>query len=829
MSTARTIRIVLMLLAVAVGLLGHVALAAQATCYCVSAPAGASACPGDTVAFSVTADGQGPLTYQWYHGSTPLQDGKRVSGATTDRLEVRTINDGDAGDYRIVVTGSGGGVTSDVATLTVKAPTVITTQPASASVCPGEPASFSVVATGEGTLTYRWSHDGTPVTDGGTVSGATSAKLVVSNAQKADAGTYTVTVSGGCGAVTSSAATLTVKAPTVITTQPASASVCPGETASFSVVATGEGPLTYQWSHGGTPLTNSGNTSGATSAKLVISNAQDADAGTYTVMVTGGCGAVTSSAATLTVKAPTVITTQPASVSVCPGDTASFSVVATGEGTLTYRWSRDGTPLTNGGNTSGATSAKLMISNARDADAGTYTVTVTGACGALTSSTATLAVKAPTVIGTQPASTVTCTGTTASFSVVATGEAPLSYQWSQDGTPLTNDGDISGATSPRLVIADVQNADAGTYTVTVAGECGSVVSSGATLTLKTPTVITSEPVRVSAYTETTVGFSVTATGEDLTYQWYHGSTALEDGDRISGATTPELRISDVQTGDSGDYSVVVTGGCGSATSGTATLEARPAIGTLQLVSEGGPKDILIVQDLSSSMNDQVPGGSKIVVAKSVLEDLLTKLSKRTVVALRTFHSCGVSDLEVPFQAISTGVIIDAVTALRTWGTTPLAYALRQVADDLQGRPGPHIVLLITDGIETCNEDPVAAARDLAASSDRLVFFLVGFGIKSIGAEAGNKLQAIADAAHGIYVDAESADELLSNVLGLVLPPSYHVYNDAGQVVKEGILGDGSFQLPAGTYSIVVDTKPKQELKNVRIEADKSVTITVKLP
>lgn len=188
--------------------------------------------------------------------------------------------------------GGGGGSES---TSTVTAPS-ITTQPASVSVVAGASAGFSVAATGSGTLSYQWRKGGTAI------SGATAASYSIGTTTSADAGSYDVVVANSAGSVTSSAATLTVTsasgvtAPT-ITTQPASASVVAGASASFTVVATGTAPMSYQWSKGGSAI------SGATSATYTIASASASDAGSYTVTVANSAGSVTSGAATLSVTA----------------------------------------------------------------------------------------------------------------------------------------------------------------------------------------------------------------------------------------------------------------------------------------------------------------------------------------------------------------------------------------------------------------------------------------------------------------------------------------------------------------------------------------------
>ena len=538
-------------------------------------------------------------------------------------------------------------------------------------------------------------------------------------------------------------------------------------------------------------------------------------------------GVVLSSALALAGESTCYCVSGPDSASVCPGTIVSFSVTASGEGPLSYQWYHGSTPLSDGEKISGATSNQLQISNVESGDAGDYTVTVTGVRGAVTSTAAALTVKAPTVITDHPDSASVCPGTTVSFSVTASGEGTLTYQWYHGSTPLNDGGNILGATSSQLQISNAESSEAGGYTVTVTGECGEVTSSATTLTVKAPTVITDQPDSASVYAETDVSFSVTASGEGtLTYQWYHGSTVLSDGKRISGATSNQLQISNVESGDAGEYTVTVTGECGEVRSSVATLAVRPAIGRLGVVLAGEPKDILIVLDLSSSMEEKVEGAIKIALAKDALRQLLTDLPEETSVGLRTFRNCGQSDLEVPIQAISAGQIRATVQGLETSGKTPLAYTLRQIPSDLQGLEGPHVIVFITDGMETCKEDPVAAARELAASGHDIIFRLVGFDISRAGGQrAIDQLQAIADAAEGLYVNVETGNEFLSAVLRLVLPPSYCVYDSTGKLAKEGIVGDEPVELHAGTYSIAVETDPQLRF-DVLIEPDETVIITV---
>jgi len=704
------------------------AMADEQRCYCISGPDPTSVCPGTTAASRVTATGEEPLVYEWSHDAVPLMDGGDISGTSTQELRIRNVEEADAGEY----SGPFGSVRSDAAVLDVKAPTVVTDPPDPVSVCPGEPVPFAVAATGEGELACQWYHDSASLSDGGRISGATSSQLRIRDAEAGDEGEYSVGVVRACGTVKPSTH-LTVKAPTIITEAPNDVSACPDDTVTFEVTASGEGTLAYQWYHGWSPLEDGARLSGTTGSRMILTHVESADAGDYTVEVTGGCGAVTSSAATLIVKRATEIPGQPDDRSLCPGMDAAFSITASGEGTLAYQWFHDSLPLEDGERISGARTNLLTIHSVEAADAGDYTATVLGECGAVDSETATLHVKAATAVLDPPAAVRIVEGADAEFVVIATGEGPL------------------------------------------------------------------------------------------TYRWFHRATPLTDGERITGSTTNHLRIHDVTAADGGAYPVTVTAKCGEASTQT-TLSVQPAIGSLEILRE--PADLLIVLDLSSSMEEEVEGGVKIAVAKDALQQLLEALPGDMQVGLRTFHKCGRSDLEAPIQPIRGSRILAAIRELDTYGTTPLAYTLQQIPGDLAGREGRHVILFISDSMETCDGDPIAEARALSGLGLHYVFKLVGFDVAGQGGRARDQLQAIAAAAGGSFTEAQNAGDFLTAVLGLVLPPSYTFWDANGTVVKEGTVGDGPFELEAGVYSVTVDTDPITTFDEIVIEHDSAVILTV---
>src|SRR5581483_3373762 len=115
-----------------------------------------------------------------------------------------------------------------------------------------------------------------------------------------------------------------------------------------------------------------------TASALTLINLQPANAGNYSVTVANGSGSVPSASAALTLNFPPLITTQPASQTVAPGASATFSVVAAGDPTLAYQWQF------NGANLSGATGSALSLTNVQTANEGNYSVTVVNPYGTIT-------------------------------------------------------------------------------------------------------------------------------------------------------------------------------------------------------------------------------------------------------------------------------------------------------------------------------------------------------------------------------------------------------------------------------------------------------------
>lgn len=173
---------------------------------------------------------------------------------------------------------------------------------------------------------------------------------------------------------------------------------------------------------------------------------------------------------------PPWITEEPASQTLNAGATAVFKPVLRGGEPMGFLWLKDGHPLHNGGNVTGANSPTLEVANVIKADEGTYQFVATNVSGVITSSVALLTVIEPNFL-THPQSLTVWTGSNAVLSCAAAGTHPMDYSWEKDGVRLPN------ATNAALTLDSVQPHQAGIYRVVVSNLHGVVVSSNATLTV----------------------------------------------------------------------------------------------------------------------------------------------------------------------------------------------------------------------------------------------------------------------------------------------------------------------------------------------------------
>ncbi|MBI1748689.1 MAG: HYR domain-containing protein [Acidobacteria bacterium] len=188
--------------------------------------------------------------------------------------------------------------------------------------------------------------------------------------------------------------------------------------------------------------------------------------------------------------APTV-TTNPANQTVCAPAAATFTAAASGTApSVQWQVKVPGGSFTD---IAGATSTTLTVAPTSLSLSGNqYRAKFTNTCGMATSAAATLTVNTPPSITAQPVSvSQVCIGSSVSFSVTATGTAPISYQWEKNGV------NIAGATGSSFTIPSVAAGDVGTYSVIVSNVCGSVLSSGANLSIDSIPPVITQPANIT--------------------------------------------------------------------------------------------------------------------------------------------------------------------------------------------------------------------------------------------------------------------------------------------------------------------------------------------
>jgi len=314
---------------------------------------------GSNAVINANASGQPPLNYQWQNGQGT------ISGQTNATFAIINAQATDSGNYFVVVSNSSGSVTSAVATITVVFPPLISSQPTNQVVAAGSSLAFAVQASGTTPLAYRW------LNSEGTIAGATNSTLILNPAFTNYTDNYAVVVSNPYGTATSEVATAFVYLPVGILSQPASEIVPFSGSATFAVTSFSfPAPTLYQWIFNGTNLP------GATSNTLTINNVRLPNTGAYRVQVGNGYSFTNSYIAALDIS-PSIVNAFSGETAIW-GTSATISVGAVGNGTLTYQWYFNGVPI------EGATLPSLNFSSIQFTNGGLYSVVVSSQYGSVT-------------------------------------------------------------------------------------------------------------------------------------------------------------------------------------------------------------------------------------------------------------------------------------------------------------------------------------------------------------------------------------------------------------------------------------------------------------
>ncbi|MBF9060882.1 VWA domain-containing protein, partial [Rhodobacterales bacterium HKCCSP123] len=246
-----------------------------------------------------------------------------------------------------------------------------------------------------------------------------------------------------------------------------------------------------------------------------------------------------------------------------------------------------------------------------------------------------------------------------------------------------------------------------------------------------------------------------------------------------------------------------------------------------LAQQADRPDTILVLDASGSMWGQIDGVNKIVIAREVIAEMLADMPDETSLGLTVYGhrergSCTDIETIVAPAPFTQDRILEAVNAINPRGRTPMADAVVAAAQSLRHTENPATVILVSDGIENCNPDPCAIARELEATGVGFTAHVIGFDVAA-EPEARAQMQCIAEGTGGMFLTADNAAELSTALQQVVqapvavpvlmqavvtpgnTPPSrpvtWTILTTAGEILSDGIAGPAiSADLMPGGYT-----------------------------
>lgn len=188
-----------------------------------------------------------------------------------------------------------------------------------------------------------------------------------------------------------------------------------------------------------------------------------------------------------------------------------------------------------------------------------------------------------------------------------------------------------------------------------------------------------------------------------------------------------------------------------------SIQARAGGDTNQLQCS---EDAVLIFDASGSMNEiWMPGMRRIEAARAASHQIIPRAAGSRRMGLMTFgpgprDQCSNVSLKVPVQVRATKPILDELDSTPTDGGTPLTLAVEAAADVLDHRRKKGVVVIVTDGEETCGRDPCAVARELRESTSKLTIHVIG-----IDTGRAHKISCLAEETNGEFIPTKTLEEL----------------------------------------------------------------------
>lgn len=243
----------------------------------------------------------------------------------------------------------------------------------------------------------------------------------------------------------------------------------------------------------------------------------------------------------------------------------------------------------------------------------------------------------------------------------------------------------------------------------------------------------------------------------------------------------------------------------------APAPAEPGQIQVALTAGLGPQDAVeIILDASGSMLQRQDGERRIEIAKRTLTRLVADtIPEGTGFALRVFgnreaDACR-TDLEIPLgphNAEAAAAAIDRINAVNL-AKTPIAQSVSLSAKDLAEVNGARVLVVVTDGEETCEGDPGQAIETLRTSGWDIRVNIVGYAIDDTN--LARAFQSWAAAGGGSYFDAANGEELATALIRATAAP-FKIFTKDDVMIGAGLAGDGPLSLPAGTYVVRIADK-----------------------
>ncbi|MDB4798463.1 leucine-rich repeat protein [Verrucomicrobia bacterium] len=399
---------------------------------------------------SVTVEGDGELSYQWF------KDGEEVVDATSNVYSVAEADFGQTGLYKVVIDSELGPIESDIVSVLVTplifAPEIIA-GPRSQKVDLGESVSLTVVVGGTEPFEFTWFHEGTAI------DGENGPFLIIDAVAEGDLGNYTVEVKNGQGSVLfSDGALLSLRQPVVITSEPDDQRVILGASLRLEFEIEGDPPFTIHWEKDGEIVAD------ASEAMLEIASVSELDAGAYQLVIAERGKEIRSRLIEVEIIVPPTIVSQPQDLELVEGQDIEIVLQANGTLPMTFRLLKGDERVQE--NETGV----FTLASVGPVLSGQYAIEVENEAGAaITDPFDLVLTTAPPVILSQSTSILTTPGERLELSINATGGG-ISYRWFKDGALL------DGETGPQLIVDSAKSETAGEYFAVLTNSRGAITS-----------------------------------------------------------------------------------------------------------------------------------------------------------------------------------------------------------------------------------------------------------------------------------------------------------------------------------------------------------------